>query len=105
MGILKTVVIGMAVLIVIGMGLLVYGLVTRSVNGDDPGGAPQAAAPAPMIPFGEVVVPAGPGCAIADMAADGGRLYVRTGPGADCARIFVLDPATGTVLGTVAVAP
>ena len=102
MRILKPVVIGMAVLIVLGMGLLVYGLATRSVNDVGATAVPERA---PVTAFGTVNLPLPPGCAIADMAVADGRLYVRIGPQDPCARIYVLDAASGAVLGTVGAMP
>lgn len=103
MRILKSVVIGMAVLIVFGMGLLVYGLAQRSVNGDvaDDGSTERANRPA----FGDITLPLGDGCSIADMAVEDERLYIRSGPEGDCAGVYVLDTATGALVGTVRVAP
>jgi outer membrane protein assembly factor BamB len=90
MRILKAVIIGMAVLIVLGMGLLVYGLTLRSVNGN--------VADDTTLPFED-------GCDIADMAIEDGRLYIRSGPSGDCSRVYVLDAETGTLIGTVRAAP
>ncbi len=103
MHILKAVVIGMAVLIVLGIGLLVYGLVQRSVNGDV---ADDVPAERSMVPaFGDITLPLGDGCSIADMAVEDGRLYIRSGPGGDCAGVYVLDAATGALVGSVRAAP
>lgn len=103
MNILKAVVIGMAVLIVLGTGLLVYGLVERSVNGEATQALPPPAEP--PATFGVVALPLAEGCTIADMAVEHGRLYVRTEPAGSCARIYVLDAASGTVLGSVEAEP
>ncbi len=106
---LKSVVIGMAILIVLGLALLVYGLAR-------PGGRPLAPSDgtlgssatelaAPLPAFGDLRLPLSPGCSMADMAVSGQRLFVRSGPDGACSRIFVIDSATGTLLGTVGTAP
>jgi hypothetical protein len=109
MRVLKSVVIGMAVLIVLGMAMLVYGLTKPgwkpfanlgSSAPVDPNPAPAPATPAPT-PFGDVRLPVPPGCSIADMAVAGQRLFVRVGPEGACARIVVLDAGNGAVLGTI----
>jgi hypothetical protein len=63
----------------------------------DPGAPPSA--------FGDLRLPVPAGCSIADMAVEGQRLFVRTGPEGACARIFVLDASNGALLGTVGATP
>lgn len=107
---LKALVIGMAVLIVLVMGLMAYGLTKKASDPDftffDFAGeaAPAAAESAPSAPFGDILLPLPPGCRIEDMRPDGGRLFLRVGPpeGA-CPRIVVIDLSTGKVLGNVKV--
>lgn len=103
MRILKAVIIGMAVLIVLGMGLLVYGLTQRSVNGNVADDRPAERSILPA--FGDTTLPFEDGCDIADIAIEDGRLYIRSGPSGDCARFYVLDAETGTLIGTVRAAP
>ena len=76
MRILKAVIIGMAVLIVLGMGLLVYGLTQRSVNGNVADDRPAERSILPA--FGDTTLPFEDGCDIADIAIEDGRLYIRS---------------------------
>lgn len=103
---LKSVVIGMAILIALGMALLVYGLARPGwrpfANQPSGGAADPGASPAA---FGDLRLPLPPGCSIADMAVAGQRLFVRIGPDGACARIVVIDANTGNVLGTVGTTP
>jgi len=108
---LKALVIGMAVLIVLVMGLMAYGLTKKASDPDftffDVAGnkAPAATVEhATLAPFGDVVLPLAPGCRIEDMRPDGGRLFLRVGPDeGTCPRIVVIDLSTGKVLGNVKV--
>ena len=94
---LKALVIGMGVLIVLAMGLLVWGFYTRARNLVAEGGAE----PATAAPF-QAALDAPMGCEPAEIAADQGRLYVRMGPAGPCARVLVFDGATGRALGSLA---
>lgn len=90
---LKTLVIFMAVLIVLGLALLAYGLFGRMSKTQGVGG------------FGEVALPLPAGCVLADARAEGERLIVRSdGPvERGCQAVVVVDMASGRVLGRVAV--
>ena len=108
MAALKTLVIGMGLLIVAGMGLIAWGLYEKVAGpgfklfaGDGEAAAPQV----PTRPFGRVDLDLPSGCAIVDSRPDGERLYVHIGPPGPCARIVVVDIVQGRVLGTVAVSP
>ena len=111
MNALKGLVIGMAVLIVLGMGLLAYGLYHKAADPDFKLfdlSSPVALKPGPA--FGNLGLPLPEGCVIRDMEVDGNRLYVKTAPSGpafipNCAKIFVIDPVGGTVLGTVSGKP
>ncbi len=124
MWILKGLVIGMGVLIVIGMAVFAYGLYQKITDPEftffaaEPGdGAPASAsasasapppAPAPAPPgaaFGTIAVPLPEGCVLARVIPEGDRLYLRIGPAGRCERVVVVDVATGSVLGTIAVQP
>ena len=99
---LKALVIFMGVLIIAGMVLLVYGLVTRTGDGETgSGGAPAAAG------FGalDLAVPAG--CSIAGSELSGNRLVVRLEGLAErgCQQLVVLDLASGRELGRVTAVP
>ncbi len=92
---LKALVIIMGVLIFAGMGLLVYGLMTK-VDGE------KSDSPAPSTtPFGMVEHSLPPGAKIDGISIDGGRAIVdvRTPDGVAELRIF--DLATGAQTGTI----
>lgn len=109
MGWLKGAVIGMAVLIAIGMGLLVYGVVTKTgpTKPADTGSIPRPPSPAPPKAFGTVKVDIPDGCRVEEIVPDGERVYLLVGP-ADtppCDAAIVVDPATGRTLGTLRFRP
>ncbi len=87
---LKVLVIGMGILIVLGLGLVAYGLVSRVSTKGAPG-------------FGDVELALPPGCGLADARAQDGRLVVRSdGPvERGCQQVFVIDIASGKILGRV----
>ncbi|HMA16336.1 MAG: hypothetical protein ACM35H_13060 [Bacteroidota bacterium] len=101
---LKALVIFMAVLIVAGMALLVYGLVTRTGDGGSQGlggllGADGA--PAGL----DLEVP--DGCAIAGAELAGERLVLRLDGLAerDCRQVLVVDLAQGRLVARVRAVP
>ena len=100
---LKALVIFMAVLIVAGMALLVYGLVMRGSGPEGAGGLLGAdGAPAGL----DLEVP--DGCAIAGAELAGERLVLRLEGLAerDCRQVLVVDLAQGRLVARVrAVAP
>ncbi len=103
MKIVKASVIVMGLLIVLGMGLLVYGFATRL------GKAPSdelADNNGPLVPlvepgtrFGDIPVPLESGEIVIDVQADASRLLVRTKlpDGTEVVRVF--DLSSGTALG------
>ncbi len=132
MQVLKGLVIGLGLLIAAGMALFAYGLYQKIADPDftffpaEPGDAPPvAAAPpvpaesqvpaappvsvAPQLPapaaFGTITVPLPEGCVLARVIPAGDRLYLRIGPAGRCERVVVVDVASGSVLGTIAVSP
>lgn len=112
-------VIGMGVLIVIGLGLLGYGVYLR-LN-EEPAAAtePTAVAPAPPMALAPALPPPAPassapalpfaaalglppGSSVKSLAAIDGRLAVAVAvPGGE-ERILLIDPANGNVVGAVA---
>lgn len=111
---LKTLVIGMGVLIALVMGVMAYGLMKKASNPDftffDFARQPAAAMPdavadiRPGVPFGDVMLALAPGCRIEDMQPDGGRLFLRVGPAdGTCQQIVVIDLASGKIMGNVKV--
>ena len=116
---LKTLVAGLGLLIVIGSGVLVWGLYQKATDPDfkmfsfgaaapDRAATAQpsvpAAAPASAVgrPFADVDLGLPATCEIADMQVAAGRLFLRIGGGPGCERIVAVDPADGRVLGTIA---
>lgn len=112
---LKGFVIGMALLIVVAMTALGYGMYRKAADpgfsfipgepAEAPAETPAAAPAAAVKPFGDLIVSIPPGCTIAGMVAEGNRLYLRLGPDGACTRVIAVDTVTGTVLGTVTAAP
>ena len=106
---LKALVIFMAVLIVAGMALLAYGLVTRTGGGEGAGRL-FGSAPGGGGAGGEVAsldLPVPEGCRIAGTELAGDRLVVRLDGLAerDCQQVLVVDLAGGRLLGRVRAAP
>ncbi len=94
---LKALVIFMGLLIVAGLGLVAYGMVSQVA--DDPGAAGG---------FGETKLLLPAGCRLAEARLDEGRLVLRAeGPAdrPDCQQVILLDPASGAELGRVTIAP
>lgn len=106
MGWLKGAVIGMAVLIAIGMGLLVYGVVTKT-GPKSAGSEPQPTSSRQPKAFGTVTVPLPDGCQVQELAPDGERVYLLIGPVETpaCDMTIVVDASTGRTLGTLRFRP
>ncbi len=111
---LKALVIFMGVLIVAGMALLVYGLVTRTGGGEDRAGAAGAPAAVPTLPsptivdFGTLELAIPDGCSLAGSELAGARLVIRIDGQVErgCQQLVIVDLASGRELGRVkAVAP
>lgn len=103
MKIVKALVILMGVLIVLGMGLLVYGFVMRI--GKAPTADP-AGDSAPLVPlsgtasgFGDVTVAFEEGEILLDMQADASRLLLRSKASDGTEIIRVFDLSTGKAMG------
>jgi hypothetical protein len=92
---LKALVIFMAVLIVAGMVLLAYGLMTRMGGGETAG------------EVGDLDLPVPEGCRIAGTELAGERLVIRLDGLAerDCQQVLVVDLASGRLLGRVRALP
>ena len=93
---LKALVIFMGLLIVAGLGLLVYGMLGQIGDMSETGGFDAAS----------VALPAG--CVLAQADLDEGRLVLRTtGPAdrPDCQQVILLDPVSGAELGRITLAP
>ncbi len=101
---LKALVIFMGILIMAGMALLVYGLVTRTGgDGEEAAGGGGTLG----TPFGalDLAVPAG--CVIAGTELSGERLVVRLDGLAErgCQQVVIVDLAGGRELGRVKAVP
>jgi hypothetical protein len=97
---IKALVIFMGLLIVAGLGLLVYGLANGISDlpgtGAGPGGFDAAS----------VALPAG--CVLAEARLDEGRLVLRVdGPPSypKCQQVILLDPDSGAELGRIHITP
>jgi len=111
---LKALVIFMGVLIVAGIGLVIYGVASKVgpkpaqtastpavPPAPPPATAPAAAAPAVATPFGAVDIPLPAGATVQQVFAAGDRIIVRIGTGKTTGdRLIVLDPARGQVSGS-----
>jgi hypothetical protein len=105
--ILKSVVVGMGLLIVLGVLGLGYGFYQKS---RDPGwqlvkSAPEAATPSPVTAFGDIKLDIPAECVIARVEPDGERIHLIIGPPGPCNRIIVVDLTSGRVLGTIQAHP
>ena len=103
---LKALVAGLGVLIVGGMGLLVYSLYMKASDPDFTIFRDGAAQVAPAKHFGRVELSLPKGCAIVDMRPDGARLYLHVGPPIkSCERIIIIDTTNGAIVGAIEVGP
>lgn len=111
---LKTLVIGLGVLIACGLGLLVYGFFKTSQDpnwrlfGDAPSpakivaGTPPPVDMAPPVPLsGDIELNLPTGCEIKGVTQLGGQIYVLTQPAGVCGQVLIVDPATGRVTGRI----
>ena len=114
---LKSLVVGLGILIVIAMGGLAWGLYHKATDSgfrlfadplstDPPPAVARPAMPsAPPRVFGNRVVPLPAGCSIAEMRPQGARLFIRFGPPGPCERVVVIDSTSGEILGTIRGSP
>lgn len=100
---LKALVIGLGILILLCIGLLAYGLLTKT-------GAKKSSEAVTSgqtdSPFGSVVLTDYPGCVISSAWSEGNRLFARldgTSPltASGCQVLIVVDMLSGDTLGTV----
>ena len=96
---IKALVIFMGLLILAGLGLLVYGAV---------GQVSEIAGPSTADGFDETVITLPVGCSVVETRVDGDRLIVRTdGPLGykPCRKIIIIDLQSGEVVGRVSIVP
>ncbi len=91
---IQALVMFLGVLIVGGMTLVGYQIVTTV---GEPSSAP--------VSFGEVELVLPPGARVVDMAAVDDRLVLRVEAGDGRQRLLVLDPSTGALVGTIVLTP
>ncbi len=107
----KALVIVMGLLILTGLGLLVYGVagqVSEIAGPGTPPGPPAGTPPGTPGGFGAASVTLPAGCVLAEARLDEGRLVLRAeGPSGrpDCQQVILLDPASGAELGRITIAP
>lgn len=98
---LKTTVVVLGALIVVAFGLLVYGLSQNWQRVNAP--APATATAVKPGPWGRVGLGQPPDSRIQSVTPAGNLVVVQIVSGSD-ERLLVLDPASGAVVGTFAVA-
>ncbi len=93
---IKGFVVFMGLLIVAGLALVVYAMVTRVSDSTGPSGG-----------FDATAVPLPAGCTLAEAHIEAGRLVLRAEGAAErgCQQVILLDPESGEVLGRVIVEP
>lgn len=115
MNALKALVIGMGLLIVVGLGLLGYGVYRNSQHLAAGKPTPPAKSVAAELPsrgasggpspaYYTVDLPIPAGTRLDQMAAAGNRVILRF-TGVDGDRILVVDPQNGQVAGTISLVP
>ena len=122
---LKSLVIGMGILILLGLALLTYGFIKKTgdpswrlFSSQAPSGTPPATPTPekgkPLKSFGELNLPLPEGCVIGRVTPDGERAYIKLRPqdakkgvatNGLCNRVIVIDAVRGRVLGTIQPAP
>lgn len=106
---LKALVIFMGVLIVAGMALLVYGLMTRTGGDEATDGmaAGGSATISPLEPFGTLELSIPDGCSLAGSELAGERLVVRITGQVErgCQQLVIVDLASGRELGRLKAVP
>lgn len=121
---LKSLVVGLTILIIIAMSVIAYGLYRKASDADfkffslsgekttqetpQPIPVPSPVAEPGALPkaFGEVMLSLPVGCVIANVTGDGNRIFLKIGPvGRTCERVIIIDATSGALLGTLKVSP
>jgi hypothetical protein len=108
---MKALVIGMGVLIVLGVGLLVYGLLAKPPPPATP--PSQSMSEGSNVPkgFGELALTGNAGCRIERAAPNGRWLVIELAPASDgasdlrCEKAVIIDTKAGTITGSIALQP
>lgn len=109
---IKSLVIGLGVLIVAGIVLLGYAFYSRMNDPDfkltksqteqsASASASSSPAAAKKDGFGEASLGLPEGCGVLEMRPDGKLLYLRIGPPGPCERVLVVESSSGRVRGTI----
>ncbi len=108
---LKALVIGMGVLIVLCVGLLAYGLLSKTTSKT---GSNDAIKENQLTGFGEIALTGSTGCRIRQTTVDGRRLVLHLDTQGDdvndatalqCQKAVIIDMSKGTIIGTIALQP
>tara|TARA_Y100000813_G_C23883009_1_gene221207 strand:- start:31 stop:378 length:348 start_codon:yes stop_codon:yes gene_type:complete len=109
---LKSLVIGLGILIIFSMALLVYGFykssqdpnwrLFRSNKAESQTASKPVAKPAPPIAAtGDIELNLPTGCEIKAVTQSGGKIFILTQPAGVCGEVMIVDPATGQVTGRI----
>ena len=102
MQLLKALVIGMGVLIILAVGMLAYGLLSKTKSPPPP---PET------MSFEDLALSGNAGCRIENATPDGQRLVIELAPASGaasvlaCEKIIIIDMNTGAIIGGVALQP
>lgn len=100
---IKALVVFMGILLVAGLGLMGYGVATKTGK-PDTAAKPPVSAPVAGVQFGEITIPVPAGARLDQALVVGDKVVLRvTGAAAD--RLIVLDPADGRINGSFVLSP
>lgn len=100
---IKALVVFMGILLVVGLGLIGYGVATRTGK-PETAAKPHAVATSAAAEFGVVTIPVPAGARLDQTLVVGEKVVLRvTGGGAE--RLIVLDPADGRITGSFVLSP
>lgn len=108
---LKALVIGMGILIVLGMGLLAYGLLTKTKTSAPQSVSSMSESSDVSKGFGELALSGNAGCRIERAIPEGRRLVVELAPvtydagSLACEKTVIIDMSAGTIIGSIALQP
>ena len=100
---LKVLVVVMGVMLIAGVGVVIVTIMTRLTQ--KPAASLPAAAEARPVPFGSATIALPAGARVIEMQSAGRRLalHLRRADGSEA--LVILDPDTGTALGTIELKP
>ncbi|MBC7905667.1 MAG: hypothetical protein H7Y60_02840 [Rhodospirillaceae bacterium] len=100
---IKALVVFMGILLVAGLGMIGYGVATKTGK-PDMVAKPVSAAPVAGAQFGEITIPVPAGARL-DQTLVVGQMVVLRVTGAGTERLIVLDPADGRITGSFVLSP